>query len=101
MTAAREEAGLPAPTFEEKGAHFRVVLSAVRTGPIRLDESDQVILRLLEDGCGRSTAEIAKSISLSPRATRTRLSNLVSRGFIAGVGSGPQDSRRQHFRAGT
>jgi ATP-dependent DNA helicase RecG len=101
MTAACEEAGLPAPTFEEIGSHFRVVLSAVRTGPIRLDEPDQVILRLLEDGRGRSTAEIAKSISLSPRATRTRLSDLVSRGLIVEVGRSPKDPRRQYFRAET
>ena len=101
MIAACEEAGLVAPTFEEIGAHFRVVLSAERTGSIRLDEPDQVILRLLEDGRGRSTAEIAKSISLSPRATRTRLANLVSRGLVVEVGRGPQDPRRQYFLAET
>lgn len=78
MTAACEEAGLPVPVLEEMGTHFRVTLSATRTGPIRLDEGDQVILRLLEDGRGRSTAEIAKTISLSPRATRTRLADLVN-----------------------
>jgi len=99
MTAACEEAGLRVPVLEELGTHFRVTLSATRTGPIRVDEVDQVILHLLEDEHGRSTAEIAKTISLSPRATRTRLADLVRRGLIIEVGSGPQDPRRRYFRA--
>ena len=99
MSAACEEAGLRVPVLEEIGTHFRVILSATRTGPIRIDEVGQVILRLLEDGRGRSTAEIAKSIFLSPRASRTRLAGLVRRGLIIEVGSGPQDPRRQYFRA--
>jgi predicted HTH transcriptional regulator len=97
MTAACREAGLPAPAFEEIGAHFRVVLHAVPTGPVQLDERDQAILRLLEDGQGRSTAQIAKAVSLSVRATRTRLADLVKRGLIVEVGSGPRDPRRQYF----
>ena len=99
MTAACEDAGLPIPVLEEIGTHFRVVLSATQTGPIRIDQVDQSILNLLEDGRGRSTAEIAGTISLSPRATRTRLSHLVGRGLVIEVGSGPQDPRRQYFRA--
>ncbi len=99
MTAACEEAGLRVPVLEEIGTHFRVTLSATRSGPIRVDEVDQEILRLLDDGRGRSTAEIAKTVSLSPRATRTRLADLVRRGLIIEVGSGPQDPRRQYFRA--
>ena len=99
MTAACEDAGLPVPVLEEIGTHFRVILSATPTGPIRIDEVDQVILQLLEDGQGRSTAEVAEAISLSPRATRTRLAHLVGRGLVIDVGSGPQDPRRQYFRA--
>ncbi len=99
MSAACEEAGLPAPILEEIGTHFRVTLSANRTRPIPVNDEDQVILSLLEDGHGRSTAQIADAISLSPRATRTRLANLVRRGLIVEVGSGPRDPRRQYFRA--
>jgi predicted HTH transcriptional regulator len=99
MTAACEEAGLRVPVLEEIGTHFRVTLSATRTGPIRMDDVDQAILHLLEDGRGRSTVEIAKRISLSPRATRTRLADLVRRALVIDVGSGPQDPRRQYFRA--
>jgi DNA-binding CsgD family transcriptional regulator len=99
MAAACREAGLPSPALEEIGTHFRVVLSAVPTGPVQLDERDRAILQLLEDGRGRSTAEIAKAISLSVRATRTRLADLVRRGFVIDVGSGLQDPRRRYFRS--
>ena len=98
MTAACEEAGLPVPVLEEIGTHFRLTLSTTRSGPIRVDDVDQEILHLLEDGRGRSTAEIAKTVSLSARATRTRLADLVKRGLVIEVGSGPQDPRRQYFR---
>ena len=98
LTAACEDAGLPIPVLEEIGTHFRVILSATQTGPIRINEVDQLILHLLEDGLGRSTAEIAGTISLSPRATRTRLAHLVRHGLLIDVGSGPQDPPRQYFR---
>ena len=99
MTAACQEAGLASPVLEEIGTHFRVILSATRRGPIRVDEKDQAILSLLEDGHGRSTAQIAKAVSLSPRAMRTHLADLVRRGFVIEIGSGPQDPRRQYVRA--
>ena len=97
MTAACQEAGLRAPGLEEVGAHFRVVLSTIPIGPVLLDEKDQTILRLLGDGRGRSTAQIAKAVALSARATRTRLAGLVHRGLVVEIGSGPQDPRRQYF----
>ena len=99
MTAACQKAGLPAPGLEEVGAHFRVVLSTIPIGPVLLDEKDQTILRLLGDGRGRSTAQIAKAVALSARATRTRLADLVQRGLVVEVGSGPQDPRRQYFQS--
>jgi len=101
MTVACREAGLPAPVLEEIGTHFRVVLSAVPTGPAQFDERDRAILRLLEDGRGRSTAQVAKAVSLSVRATRTRLADLVKRGLVVEVGSGPRDPRRQYFLSGS
>jgi len=99
MTAACNETGLPSPVFEEIGTHFRVVLSMIPAGPVQFGAKDEKILRLLADGKGRSTANIAAALSLSTRATRTRLSSLVERGLIIEVGSGPQDPRRQYFRA--
>jgi len=99
MTGACQEAGLPNPLLEEVGAHFRVVLATIPTGPVLLDEKDnKMILHLLEDGCGRSTSQIAQTVSLSARATRTRLAALVHRGLVVDIGSGPRDPRRQYFR---
>jgi len=97
MTAACREAGLPTPVFEEIGTHFRVVLSSVPVGPVQLDERDRTILQLLKDGRGRSTAQIARVISLSVRATRTRLADLVQRDLVIEVGSGLRDPGRQYF----
>ncbi len=51
MTAASEEAGLSTLILEEIGAHFRVTLAAIKTGPIRTDLVDQLI-RLFEDRLG-------------------------------------------------
>jgi DNA-binding transcriptional ArsR family regulator len=99
MTRACQEVGLPAPVLEEIGTHFRVTLLATPTVPRRLDEKDQRILALLGAEDGRSTAQIARAVSLSVRATRTRLMRLVDRGLIVGVGSDPQDPRRQYLRA--
>ena len=99
MTAACTDAGLPAPVLEEIGSRFRVTLSMVVSGPVRLDKKDEAILRLLADGRGRSTARIAKAATLSVRATRARLKELVERGLVVEVGSSPQDPRRLYFRA--
>jgi predicted HTH transcriptional regulator len=101
MTSACRDAGLPDPQFEELGTRFRLTLSTTPDKSPRIDKADRSILELLGDGEGRSTAQIAKKISLSSRATRTRLANLVERGLIVEVGSGPKDPRRKYFRVGT
>jgi ATP-dependent DNA helicase RecG len=49
-------------------------------------------------GAGRHTSEIAKAIDLTPRATRTRLAQLVGRGLLREAGLGPQDPKRRYFR---
>ncbi len=97
MTRACQEVGLPAPVFEEIGSHFRVTLLATPTGPALLDLKDKRILTLLEDGQGRSTAQIAQANSMSVRAARTRLARLVERGLIVEIGSGPRDPRRKYL----
>ena len=98
MTAACLDRGLDPPTFEEIGTHFRVTLYAIRRHAPAKDEKDQVILRALAASSGRglSTSQIAKRISLSARAARTRLVSLIERGLVAEVGSGPQDPRRRY-----
>ena len=53
-----------------------------------IDAADQSILALLEGGAEYGTGQIAKAVGLSPRATRTRLVKLVSRGLVREVGTG-------------
>ncbi|MGH2619920.1 MAG: ATP-binding protein [Anaerolineales bacterium] len=99
MTAACRDAGLAAPVFEEIATRFRVTIFTERVGPTVLDKTDQAILDALAGSKGLLTSEIAKSIELSPRATRTRLARLVGRGLVREVGTGPQDPKRHYFRA--
>ncbi len=99
MRAACQDAGLAPPLLEELGTRFRVTLFTERVNVPSLDPTDQTILDLLEVGEGLVTSEIARGIDLTPRATRTRLARLVGRGLVREIGSGPQDPRRQYFRA--
>jgi predicted HTH transcriptional regulator len=99
MTAACQDAGLSAPLLEEIGTRFRVTLQTTPIGPPALDASDQAILEVLGHGGGRSTAEIAAAITLTSRATRTRLARLVQRGLVREIGTGPQDPKRRYVRA--
>jgi predicted HTH transcriptional regulator len=99
MSAACREAGLALPMFEEIGNRFRVTISSERVGPSALDKTDQAIVDALRGAEGLLTSEIAKSIGLTARATRTRLAKLVDRGLVREVGSGPQDPRRRYFHS--
>lgn len=99
MTAACREAGLADPILEEVGVHFRVTLLAARRGAPALDEVDQAIVSALRGGGGLSTREIAVRVGRSPRATRSRLLTLVSRGLVVEVGAGPTDPRRKYYLA--
>lgn len=97
MTAACRAAGLAPPVLEEIGTRFRVTLRLGRIGQPVLDETEDTILRLLRDGRGHLTSEIARAIRLTPRATRTRLLRLVGRGLVREVGTSPQDPKRRYF----
>jgi ATP-dependent DNA helicase RecG len=97
MTAACRDAGLAAPVLEEIGTRFRLTLRLERVGRPSLDETEEAILRLLRDGRGHLTSEIAHAIRLTPRATRTRLLRLVGRGLVREVGTSPQDPKRRYF----
>lgn len=100
MIAVCRDAGLPDPVFEEVGLRFRVTFRTERTGDPVLDTTDEAILELLDAPEGRATREIAKGIGLTPRATRTRLADLVDRGLIREIGTGPQDPRRRYYLTG-
>jgi predicted HTH transcriptional regulator len=97
MTAACREAGLPEPQLEEIGLRFRVTLRCVPVGPPRIDPLDRTILDLLADETGRTTAEIARHIARSPRATRTRLIALIERNLLREIGTGPRDPQRRYY----
>ncbi len=99
MSTACREIGLARPTFEELATRFRVTIASARVGRPVLDGTDQAILTCLEGGAGRVTSQIAESIALTPRATRTRSARLVERGLVREVGTGPQDPKRQYFLA--
>lgn len=99
MTAACRAAGLPAPVFEEIATRFRVTIATTRVGPRVVEDTDQAILDALSGGKGLATSEIAATIGLSPRATRTRLARLVDQGLVREIGTGPQDPRRRYFLA--
>ena len=70
-----------------------------RIGPTVLDDTDQTIVNALPGGKRLLTSVIAKTIGLTPRATRTRLARLVGSELLREIGTGPQDPKRRRFRA--
>lgn len=101
MTVACVEAGLAAPELEEIGLRFRVTLRIAPVGKPKIDPLDRAIIDLLADNAGHSTAEIARHIGRTPRATRTRLVALIERGLVREIGTGPRDPQRRYYRAKT
>lgn len=99
MRSACREAGLAAPEFLEIGLRFRATLRMKRTARAVRDGRDERILDLLADGNGRTTAELAAHVALTPRATRTRLAAMVEDGLLRDVGSSSQDPKRRYYRA--
>jgi len=99
MMAACRQAGLPEPLFEEVGLHFRVTLYKTAGRAEAPDPIEKAILELLDVGSGYTTAQVAKVIGRTPRATRTRLASMVARGLVQEVGRGPQDPKRKYYLA--
>jgi ATP-dependent DNA helicase RecG len=99
MIAACTDSGLGPPQWEEIGTRLRVTIRTERVGLPTLDVLDSAILDRLSRSEGLSTSAIAEHIGVSTRATRTRLIELVKRGLVREVGSGPRDPRRLYFRS--
>lgn len=97
MTAACRDAGLDPPVLEELGQRFRATIRTARTRETSVDATDRAILDVLGGADGRSTHEIAEAISLTTRATRTRLARLIDRGLVRALGTGPKDPKRRFF----
>jgi predicted HTH transcriptional regulator len=101
MTAACLDAGLAAPALEEIGMRFRVTFSLAQVGQPRIDPLDQRLLDLLADNAGHTTAELARHIGRTPRATRTRLLVLIERNLVREIGTGPRDPQRRYYLTAT
>lgn len=101
ITAACGEAGLPAPELEEIGLRFRITLRTTPVSQPMSDSLDQAILDLLADNAGHPTAEIARHIGRTPRATRTRLLALIARNLVREIGTSPRDPQRRYYLART
>jgi len=99
MIAACKDSGLASPVWEEIGSRLRVTIHSEQVGRVTADSTDKAIIKPLDEGDGLGTSEIAESIGLSPRATRTRLTKLVARGLVRGIGTGPKDPKRRYFKA--
>ncbi len=96
MISACREAGLQQPRFEEIGNSFKVTLFNRRvSAPSKEEPKWQVQLEkyLLEHN-EISTANAARIWDVSDRAARTRLRKLVSKEFLAEIGTGPKDPKR-------
>lgn len=98
MIAACRDSGLQAPSWEEIGGRLRVTFRFDAVGAATTDEMDGAILALLAESRGLRTRDIAASIGLSPRATRTRLAKLVERGLVRELGRGPTDPGRLYVK---
>jgi predicted HTH transcriptional regulator len=96
MERSMREAGLPPPELREIGLSFRATLSLLRTGEPATDARDERLLDALAERGALSTSVLATAVGLSDRATRTRLRNLVDRGLVTEIGSGPNDPQRKY-----
>ena len=71
----------------------------IPVGPTLVDATEQAILASLQQGQGLATREIAATIGLSARATRTRLARLIDRGLVREIGTSAKDPQRKYFLA--
>lgn len=91
-----QEAGLPPPEFKEIANRFRVTIYTKAQVTPQIDDVDQRILHNLDESDGLSTMEVSKRLGLSPRATRTRLKNLMDIGLIYEISTGPYDPHKRY-----
>ena len=98
MISGCRENGLPEPRWEEIANRLRVTLALSPTNPVSIDKRDEQILDLLTENDGLSTSEIAHLISITARATRSRLVKLVARKLIVEIGTGPKDPQRRYHK---
>lgn len=96
IITACKEAGLQPPCFEEIGNSFRVTLFNKRVGELSKSEPEwqEQLTQYLNKKSQISTGQAARLWNVSDRAARTRLRTLVSKGYLAEVGTSPRDPKR-------
>lgn len=119
MLAAFRDNGLHPPVWEEIGTRLRVTMrlalqnahkihgdrKARVSSSVKLGDQETLasmewnILDLLDSSEGLRTSQVAEAVGLSLRATRTRLKQLVERGFVVEIGRGRNDPKRTYHKA--
>jgi predicted HTH transcriptional regulator len=97
MLAACRAVGLAPPRFEEIGTNFRITLFNQRVGAPARPEWQTRLLRHLTRQGRISTQAAARLWKTSDRTARARLRRLVADGFLAEIGTGPNDPRRSYI----
>jgi ATP-dependent DNA helicase RecG len=93
-----KERGFAEPIFEEIGSHFRVTIFTQIVQIPYLDSVEQEILAILKDHKdGLSTNDIAAMMQKSVRTLRSRLSKLVEKGSVIGLGKSANDPKRKYY----
>jgi len=67
---------------------------------VPIDPFERRLLDQLGGADGRSTAELARAMSRTPRTIQQRLAQLRDRGLVVAIGSGPTDPHRRWYLAG-
>lgn len=99
MTDECRSYGLQAPWFEELGFGFRVTIGLIPASKVAGagDSMSKRIIEMVEkSAAGVSTGEIASVTGLSTRAVRARMADLLARGQVVVLGTGPRDPNRRY-----
>lgn len=94
MIGACEEAGLPPPLFEEIGPRIRVTFFKQQIRKATIDTVDEKIINFLKERGPLPTHEIEKLIGLSRRTVINRMAQLVNKGVIVEISTGPTDPKK-------
>jgi predicted HTH transcriptional regulator len=85
------ERGLIPPKFEDFFHEFKVTLYSTQIKKPTLDESQDKLINSLKKQKKLSTRDAAQLLGIDPRNARTRLKQLVAKGFIQKIGTCEKD----------
>ncbi len=89
--------GLKEPKFEELGNQFRVTLYATIAHKVKLEEWQKEFIAYLKEKVEISTKEAAEFWGIATRNARLKLKELVEKGIIKKIGTGPKDPRGRYI----